>query len=164
MFQACPFPRTFLQVLSVAAGIMAMQLSASAEAHRYGGGWHRGGWFVGGLVVGAALAPRYVAPAPYYYPPVAYSPPPVVYTQPRVIYSQPQVIYSQPRAIYSQPQMVYNHPHTLPPPPAAVVPSVQGGQSASVENRLYRLKSLCDQKLLTAQECQTRRGQILREL
>lgn len=125
---------------------MALQYSPSADAHgRRGYGI---GWFAGGLVVGAALAPRYVHPAPvYYYPPPAYyAPPPVVYSQPAVVYAQPPVV------VQSAPVVV-----TAPPAQAHVAPS-------PVEDRLRRLRSLCEQGLLTPQECQSRREEVLRDL
>jgi hypothetical protein len=136
--------RHFLHGLMAMTCVAVFPYSAPAEA-RWG---HRGGWFAGGLVLGAVLAPRYAYPAPvYYYPPPAptYYPPPVYYTPP------PPVIYTQPPVVVQ------------PSPPVVVAPHAQA-QPTSIEDRLRRLRNLCDQGLLTPHECQTRREEVLREL
>jgi hypothetical protein len=141
--------RPLVVALALLTTVASFAWSASAEAR----GGHRGGWFVGGLFVGAALAPRYVYPSPaYYYPPAYYAPPPVVYAPPPVVYSQPPVVIQQAAPVYTTPAPVYSNP--------APVTS----QSMSVEERLRRLRSMCDQGLFTMQECDTRRAQILQEM
>ena len=142
--------RTLRNLLAASIGIATLAVAlhpAPAQAHG-----RRAGWFVGGLVVGAALAPRYVYsyPAPVYYPPPTYyvAPPAVVYTQPPVVYTQPPVVVQQPAPVVA--------------PPAAPAPSMS--QTLTVEQRLQRLKSMCDQGLFTTRECETRRGQILQEM
>lgn len=140
--------RPLLFGLLAAGSIAAMQYSAPADAHWRGRGGGGGGWFAGGLVLGAVLAPRYSYPAPvYYYPPAPtyYSPAPTYYAPP------PQVIYAQPPVVVQ------------PSAPISAAPLVSG-QPSTIEDRLRRLRSLCDQGLLTAQECQNRREEILREL
>lgn len=133
------------------AAITALGVLHAPSAHAH---WRGGGWFVGGLVVGAALAPRYVYSAPVYWspPPVVYSaPPPVVYTPPPVVYTTPA------------PVVVPSPPITISTP-AAPAPQPQVTQTLSFEERLRRLRSLCDQGLLSQDECRSRREQILREL
>ena len=129
----------------VAASLAGLAYSGAAEAHG------RGGWFVGGLVVGAMLAPRYVVPAPIY----RYAPP--FYYQPQVIYSPPPVVYAAPpQVIYSPPPVTY----VAPPQP----PQAANAQQLTIEDRLRRLRHLCDEGLLTAGECHVRREELLREL
>ena len=143
------FTRPAVAGALVAASLAAFAYSGPADAHR------RGGWFAGGLVVGAMLAPRYVSPAPIY----RYAPP--VYYQPQVIYSPPPVVYSTPpQVIYSPPPVTYAAPPAVPPQrPQAVYT-----QQFTIEERLRRLRHLCDEGLLTASECQLRREELLREL
>jgi hypothetical protein len=74
----------------------------------------------------------------YYPPPTYYAPPPVVYTQPPVVVQSAPTIVTAPQQYQAQPP--------------------------SVEDRLRRLRSLCEQGLLTPQECQNRREEVLREL
>ena len=132
--------RRLMPALLGAATLAAALQPAPAEAHG-----RRAGWFVGGLVVGAALAPRYV----YSYPaPVYYSPPPYYVAPPPVVYTSPPVIVQQPA------------PAVVPPP----APAPAMSQNLTVEQRLQRLKSMCDQGLFTPRECETRRGQILQEM
>ena len=138
--------RPLLYGLMAATMAVALQYSANADAHGRRGGFGIG-WFAGGLVVGAALAPRYAYPAPVYYyppPPTYYAPPPVVYTPPPVVYTQPPVV--------------------VQPAPAVVTAPQYQAQPSSIEDRLRRLRSLCEQGLLTPQECQNRREEVLREL
>ena len=131
--------RPLLYGLFAVTTAVALQYSANADAHGRRGGFGLG-WFAGGLVVGAALAPRYAYPAPVYYypPPTYYAPPPVVYTQPPVV--------------------------VQPAPAVVTAPQQYQVQPSSVEDRLRRLRSLCEQGLLTPQECQNRREEVLREL
>lgn len=130
--------RLILSALAVTLAATALQYAPPAEAH-----WRRGGWFVGGLVVGAALAPRYVYSAPAYV-----YPPPVVYSAP------PPVIYAAPPP-----------PVVVQPAPAVVAaPAPVPAQALPLDERLRRLRSLCEQGLLTVEECHSRREQILREL
>jgi hypothetical protein len=141
--------RPLVVALALVTTAVSFTWAANAEAR----GGHRGGWFVGGLFVGAALAPRYVYPAPaYYYPPAYYAPPPVVYAPPPVVYSPPPVVIQQAAPVYTAPAPVYSSP--------APVTS----QSMTVEERLRRLRSMCDQGLFTMQECDSRRHQILQEM
>ncbi|MBL8381948.1 MAG: hypothetical protein JNM90_02655 [Burkholderiales bacterium] len=135
-------------------GLAATLLSLAPPADAHG---RRAGWFVGGLVVGAALAPRHVIAAPVYVrpwphltyaPPVIYAPPPVVYAPP------PAVVYAPPPAVYASP----------PAPAHAAPPAIAPHAMPSIEERLRRLRSLCDEGLLTPHECAVRREQILREL
>jgi hypothetical protein len=147
------FSRPLLYSLMAVTMAVALQYSANADAHGRRGGFGIG-WFAGGLVVGAALAPRYAYPAPVYYysPPTYYAPPPVVYTQPPIVYAQPPIVYTQP-------------PIVVQPAPAVVTaPQQTQVQPSTVEDRLRRLRSLCEQGLLTPQECQNRREEVLREL
>ena len=145
---AKPSAKPLATVLLVAAALVAMQFSAPADAHGRGG--RGGGWFIGGLVLGAAaFAPRYAYPSPsYYWPPTYYAPPPVVYSPPPVVYSAPPAVYSAP------PQVVQQSAPIIAPAPL----------SMTVEDRLRRLRSMCDQGLFTPQECDGRRAQILQEM
>ena len=137
-----------LRVLLVASVAMALQYAPPAKA----GGRH-GGWFIGGLVVGAALAPRYAYPAHYYnYPARVYYAPPPVYYPPQVVYTAPPVYVQPPPPVYLQ----------APAPIAAASPAAP--LALPIEDRLRRLRSLCDQGLFTVGECQQRREQILQEL
>ena len=131
--------------LALAALLVTLPYAPNAEAR--GGHHHRGGFFVGGVVLGAVLAPRYVYAAPYYYPPpVYYAPYPA-----QVTYVQPPVIVQQ-----AAPALVQ---------PLALVPQVAATpQPLSIEDRLRRLRSMCEQGLFTVGECQGRREQILQEM
>ena len=135
-----------LRALLLASVAAALQYAPPATA----GGRH-GGWFIGGLVVGAALAPRYAYPAPFYHHPRVYYAPPPVYYPPQVVYTAPPV-YVQPPQVYVQPLA-----------PIAAAPAA-APLALSIEDRLRRLRSLCDQGLFTVGECQQRREQILQEL
>lgn len=142
-------------VMLVAAAA-ALQYAPAADAHGYGRGGHggyRAGYFIGGAVLGASLiGSRYYYPPPaYYYPPA-----PVYYPPPAVVYSSPPpaVVYSLP-----PPAVVYSSP-----PPAPQYAPQQYGNNLPIDERLRQLRNLCDQALLSAQECQTRRNQILGEL
>ena len=137
-----------LRAVLVASVAMALQYAAPAKA----GGRH-GGWFIGGLVVGAALAPRYAYPAHYYnYPARVYYAPPPVYYPPQVVYTAPPVYVQPPPPVYLQ----------APAPIAAASPAAP--LALPIEDRLRRLRSLCEQGLFTVGECQQRREQILQEL
>ena len=139
--------RTGAPILAMAALLAALPYAPDAEAH----GSRRAGFFIGGVVVGSVFAPRYVYSAPYYYPPpVYYAPYP-----PSVTYVQPPVVIQQ----------------TVPAAPAQ--PAVQGSaassvaaaaQTMSIEVRLRRLRSMCEQGLFTEAECHNRRVQILQEM
>lgn len=125
-------------------GLVILQYSAPAEAHG-----RRGGYFLGGAVLGAAIAgPRYYYPPPaYYYPPVRpYYPPPVAYVPAPFVAVPPQVVYAAPP------------PASYPQPPAIVAAPM------SFEDRLVRLKNLCEQGLIPDDECRAKREQILREM
>ena len=136
-----------LAMLACATG--AAQYAPAAEARGFHGGFHGGGRccgggvFIGGALFGAAIASSYYYPSYYppdYYPPAYYPPPaPVTYIE-----QQPYYDGTQPPA----------------PPPAAVAPP----QQLSLEQRVQRLKAMCDQHLFTPQECATRREQLLREM
>ena len=131
--------RNFASLAVLAVLLAAFPYSSNAEAHGRG---HRGGYFFGGVVVGAAVfAPRYYYPAPYYYygPPYYPYPPAVTYVAPPVMV-QPAV--------------------PVPVQPPAQPPVSQ----LSIEDRLQRLRGMCDQGLVTEQECRTRREQILQEM
>ena len=136
-----------LRALLFASIAAALQYAPPALA----GGRH-GGWFIGGLVVGAALAPRYAYPAPYYYHPRVYYAPAPVYYPPQVVYTAPPVYVQPPPPVYVQ-----------PPTPIAAAPAA-APLALPIEDRLRRLRSLCDQGLFTVGECQQRREQILQEL
>jgi hypothetical protein len=151
----------FLALLAFAA---SLPLAPAADAH---GSGRRFGYFVGGLAVGTSLVgPRYWGPPPWHAlpPRVVYVPPPVVYSPPVVYPPVPQVIYTVPAApVQVAPVQVVPMPMvTAPGIPAA--PVVPGQQALSIEDRLRRLQSLCDQALLTVTECERRREQILAEL
>ena len=134
---------------------LALQHATPAEAR----GRHAGGWFAGGLVVGALLAPRYAIPAPsYYYPPRVYYAPPPVYYAPAPVYYPPPTYYSPPPVVYSAPPV-----HVQPPAPIAAAPAT-APQAPPIEDRLRRLRSLCDQGLFSAEQCQQRSEQILQEM
>ena len=134
---------------------LALQHATPAEAR----GRHAGGWFAGGLVVGALLAPRYAIPAPsYYYPPRVYYAPPPVYYAPAPVYYPPPTYYSPPPVVYSAPPV-----HVQPPAPIAAAPAT-APQALPIEDRLRRLRSLCDQGLFSAEQCQQRSEQILQEM
>lgn len=134
---------------------LALQHATPAEAR----GRHAGGWFAGGLVVGALLAPRYAIPAPsYYYPPRVYYAPPPVYYAPAPVYYPPPTYYSPPPVVYSAPPV-----YVQPPAPIAAAPAT-APQAPPIEDRLRRLRSLCDQGLFSAEQCQQRSEQILQEM
>jgi hypothetical protein len=61
--------------------------------------------------------------------------------------------------IYTQPPVVVQ-----PAPAVVAAPQQVQPQASSVEDRLRRLRNLCEQGLLTPQECQNRREEVLREL
>ena len=124
-------------------GLATLLQVAPAAAHG-----RRGGYFLGGVVAGAAFsAPRYYYPPPVYqYPPLRpYYPPPVVYVPAPAVVAPPQVVYTAP-------------PVSYPPPPAFIAPPL------SFEERLVRLKNLCEQGLIPDDECRFKREQILREM
>ena len=142
-------------VLGLAALLVALPYAPAAEArgghhghhgqhghHGHHGG-HRAGLFIGGVVLGAVLAPRYVYSAPYYY-----YPPQVTYVQP------PQVTYVQPPVVI----------HQAPPAAPAPQQAAANPQNLNIEDRLRRLRSMCEQGLFTAGECQSRREQLLQEM
>ena len=132
--------------LALAALLVTLPYAPNAEAR--GGHHHRGGFFVGGVVLGAVLAPRYVYAAPYYYaPPVYYAPYPA------------QVTYVQPPVMVQQAAPAVVQPVAPAPPQVAATP-----QPLGIEDRLRRLRSMCEQGLFTAGECQGRREQILQEM
>ena len=125
---------------AVACGLALAVFPYAPDAEARG---RRAGFFVGGVVVGAVLAPRHVYSAPYYY-----------YPAPAVIYPAypPAVTYVSPPVVVQQ-QAVPAVPQTAP-----------RTQSPSIEDRLRRLRSLCDQGLFTEAECQSRREQMLQEM
>jgi len=135
--------------------VLAAALPYAADAQARGHGHWRAGAFIGGVVVGAAIArPHYY---PYYRP--YYAPPPVYYAPsapyyPPASYYPPAVVYSPPPApvtyIEQQPNYVTA--------PAAATPQLP------LEQRLRRLKAMCDQGLFTPHECSARREEILREM
>ena len=99
-----------------------------------------------GFLAPAAHARVFVGvgvPLPFFGPPVYY-PPPTYYAPPPVVYSAPPV-------------------YVQPPAPIASAPS-GAPQALPIEDRLRRLRSLCDQGLFTADQCQQRSEQILREM
>ena len=139
--------RTGAPILALAVVLAALPYAPDAEAH----GGRRAGVFFGGVVLGSVFAPRYVYAAPYYYPPpVYYAPYP-----PAVTYVQPPVVIQQVAP-------------TAPAQPAAQVPApssvAAASQTMSIEDRLRRLRSMCEQGLFTEAECQHRREQILQEM
>jgi hypothetical protein len=81
-----------------------------------------------------------------------------VYYAPPPVYYPPQVVYTAP-PVYVQPPQVY----VQPPAPIAAAPAA-APLALPIEDRLRRLRSLCDQGLFTPGECQQRREQILQEL
>jgi hypothetical protein len=128
-----------------ACGLALAALPYAPDAEARG---RRAGFFVGGVVVGAMLAPRYVYPAPYYY-----------YPAPAVIYPAypPAVTYVSPPVVVP--------PVVVQQQAAPVVPQAAArAQPLSIEDRLHRLRSVCDQGLFTESECQSRREQILQEM
>ncbi|MBL8379515.1 MAG: hypothetical protein JNM79_16720 [Burkholderiales bacterium] len=152
-------PVARLTLAGAAAFVLGLPAAPVAEAHGFG---RRSGYFIGGVVVGSALVgPRYWGPPPYYPPRVVYVPPPVVYAPPVVYPPVPQVIYTIPAAPAQVqiPAMPMVTAPGIPPAPSAAAP-----QAMSIEDRLRRLQSLCDQGLLTFMECERRREQILAEL
>ena len=125
---------------AAACGLVLAALPYAPDAEARG---RRAGFFVGGVVVGAVFAPRYVYPVPYYY-----------YPAPAVIYPAypPAVTYVSPPVVVQQQA-------------SPVVPqAIQRAQPLSIEDRLRRLHSVCDQGLFTESECQSRREQILQEM
>lgn len=141
--------RTGVPILAVAAVLAALPYAPDAEAR----GGRRAGFFISGLVVGSVLAPRYVYAAPYhYYPPQVYYapyPPMVTYVSP------PPVVFQQ--AVPAAPA----HSAMQVPAPSNVASTAQ---TLSIEDRLRRLRSLCEQGLFTEAECNNRREQILQAL
>lgn len=141
-------------LLMMTCAVGAAQYAPSALARGGHGGGHGGGHccgggvFFGGAIVGAAIAssyfygPSYYSPA--YYPPAYYPPP-----------------YYPPPAptTYIEQQQYYTSPPPAPPV-AAAPPQPQ----LSLEQRVQRLKAMCDQHLFTPEECANRREQLLREM
>ena len=132
--------RAGAHILAVAALLAALPYAPDAEAR----GGRRAGFFIGGVVLGSVLAPRYVYAAPYYYypPPVYYAPYPATVTY----VSPPPVVIGQ----------------AVPAPAPASVAAA--AQTMSIEDRLRRLRSLCEQGLFTEAECHNRREQMLQEM
>ena len=142
--------RGYLHLFALTLVAGAAHYAPDADAH----GGRRFGFFIGGAVVGAAVfAPRYVYPAPYYY-----YPPAPVYYPPTVTYINPPVVVQQMAPIAVQPAVPQAAPQYAAPQSAARAPTL------SIEDRLRRLRSVCDQGLLTETECHTRREQILQEM
>lgn len=116
-------------------GILLAACVSSASAHgpRQGYSGHGLGYFGGGLVLGALIA------------------------QPRVLY--PSTFYYAPAPVYVQPPVSYL------PAPTYVQPSTITTYVAPVpvEERLRRLRSICDQGLVSPTECAQKRAQILQE-
>ncbi len=142
--------RTGAPILALAGVLAALPYAPDAEAH----GGRRAGFFFGGLVVGSVFAPRYVYAAPYYYPPPVYYapyPPAVTYVQPPVVIQQ-----AAPAAPLAPAQ-----PAVQGPGPSSVAAA---SQTMSIEDRLRRLRSMCEQGLFTEMECRNRREQILQEM
>ena len=142
--------RTGATILALAVVLAALPYAPDAQAH----GGRRAGFFFGGLVVGSVFAPRYIYAAPYYYPPpVYYAPYP-----PAVTYVQPPVVIQQvaPTAPLAPAQ-----PAVQVPAPSSVAAA---SQTMSIEDRLRRLRSMCEQGLFTEAECHHRREQILQEM
>lgn len=144
MFLPNLLSRSGAPILALTALLVALPYAPDADARG-----RRIGVFIGGVVVGAAFAPRYVYSAPYYYypPPVYYAPYPA------------QVTYVSPPVVIQQ---------AAPPAPAAQsqAPSsvAAAAQTMSIEDRLRRLRSLCEQGLFTEAECHHRREQMLQEM
>ena len=108
-----------------------------------------GARFASGVVVGAVLArPHYIYAAPRYYAPPVYYPAPVYYAPPGY-YPPPAVAYANPPVYIEQP----NYGASPAPPPAAAL---------SIEERLRRLQAACNQGLLSAAECASKRQELLR--
>ena len=142
--------RGFLHLFALTLVVGVAHYAPDADAH----GGRRFGFFIGGAVVGAAVfAPRYVYPAPYYY----YAPAPVYYP-PTVTYINPPVVVQQVAPVTVQPAAQQPAPQYAAPQSAARAPTL------SIEDRLRRLRSVCEQGLLTESECYTRREQILQEM
>ena len=142
--------RSFLHLFALTLVVGAAHYAPDADAH----GGRRFGFFIGGAVVGASVfAPRYAYPAPSYY----YAPAPVYYP-PTVTYINPPVVVQQTAPIIVQAAVPQAAPQYAAPQSAAPAPTL------SIEDRLRRLRSVCDQGLLTSQECYTRREQILQEM
>lgn len=136
------------RALLVAGVALALQHATPADAR----GRHGGGWFAGGLVVGALLAPRYALPAPsYYYPPRVYYSPAPVYYPPPTYYAPPPVVYAAPPVYVQPPAPIASAPYAAP-------------HAVPIEDRLRRLRSLCDQGLFSAEQCHQRSEQILQEM
>jgi hypothetical protein len=139
--------------LGLALMLLAGSVLHTAPAHANGYYWGNAGafWgaFAGGLLLGAAFAPRYYYGPGWYPPPVVAAPPPVYYAPPA--YYGPPVVATAPAPV------VVERGYRAPPPPPAI-------PRLSVEERLQRLKRLCDQALLTRDECRHRRELIARDL
>ena len=154
----------------VAALVMAVcafgaaQYAPSAQARGFGGSHHGGshwgsGAIFGAAVIGTALASSYYYNSGYYnsgyyaqpyspayYPPAYY--PPAVYAPPA-----PPVSYIEQQPTYASPPPVAYSSPPAPPAPAA--------SQLSVEQRVQRLKEMCDRHLFTPQECASRRQELL---
>jgi hypothetical protein len=119
--------------------VAAASYAPAADARGHG----HGARIAGAVILGAAIArPLYYAPrvyyaAPVYYPPAVYYPPPAYYPSP------PAVVYSTP-PVYVERAVA---------PPAASLP---------IEERLRRLQSACGQGLLSADECEAKRRELMR--
>jgi hypothetical protein len=133
--------------LALSAGSLLHPGPAHANGY-YGNSGAFWGAFAGGLFLGAVLAPRYYYGPAWYPPPVVVAPPPVYYSPPAYYYGSP-VARAAPAVV--------DRPRSIPPPPPATL-------RLSVEERLQRLKRLCNQALLTKDECRQRRELIARDL
>jgi len=141
--------RGLLSALSALVLAAAALHAPAAQARGHGGGHWHGGAFFGGLVIGAAIARPYYYPyyQPYYAPPAYYYPPAAYYPPPPVVYTTPPAPVTY---IERQPNYVTA--------PSAATPQLP------LEQRLQRLKAMCDKGLFTQQECTSRRAEILREM
>ena len=145
--------RTGAPILALAVVLAALPYAPDAEAH----GGRRAGVFFGGVVLGSVFAPRYVYSAPYYYPPpVYYAPYP-----PAITYVQPPVVIQQVAPTAPTAPLAPTQPAVQLPAPSSVAAAAQ---TMSIEDRLRRLRSMCEQGLFTEAECHHRREQILQEM
>jgi hypothetical protein len=124
--------------VALAAALHAPRAQARGHVH-WGVGIHIGG-------------PSYYRPYPYAaYPYSYYTPPPPIY------YAPPAAYY--PPTVYTSPQITYiEQPQNYITAPRASTPQLP------LEQRLQRLRDMCAKGLFTAQECATRRQEILNEM
>lgn len=126
----------------------ALPALAAPPARSHGNGSWRGNWH------GSAPPRVYYYPRGYYRNFIPLPPPPLFYDPPAAYY--PPNYYIDPGPI--------TYLEANPPPVNYITNPQAATPKLPLEDRLKRLKSMCDQGLFTPDECATRRQQILNEM